>query len=90
MTSLRSQLLIGLLLFGAIMGFGTYYARETTDMVKKMPPESMQLLDQAAKEVKHNQKKSLQKASLILNQQTQKIKDFLKSAKQKSTPNPAP
>ena len=83
MTSLRSQLIVGILVFAAIVGFGTYYLRSTADMVKQMPPESISFMRRAVANFNANRTKTLKKASLYVNDQKQKVIQFLHQEKSK-------
>lgn len=79
MTSLRSQLFIGLLVFTAIMGFGAYYLRETSTLIQQMPPESIQFIKNAQARFQHNKKNALRAAGVHLGQHAKKIKQFFQS-----------
>ena len=86
MTSLRGQIILGLLVITAIVGFGAYYLRASADMVKQMPPESFSFMQRAAATFKQNKDQALRKASFHLQDQKQKVIDYLNQKKKKSIP----
>ena len=79
----RTQIIISLLVTAALITVGTLYLQITADMIRQMPPQSLQWIKKSFSNARQRRQQAVQAGGAELKKRTTQIKQFFKTKKQK-------